>query len=80
VYLAFEAGELLRRVRWEPKSGSDLIWGLKLTRNAVFVAESLELTVGPGIEDPVLDSDPALLSLVAGLIPRSLDLGNQRIL
>lgn len=43
------------------------------------VAESLELAVSPGIQDPVLDTAVGVLCLVLGLIPRTSDLRNQRV-
>lgn len=44
------------------------------------VAESLELALGPGVEDPVLDGDPGGLRLILGLVPGTLHLGNESIL
>jgi len=52
---------------------------LKLTRNAMVIAESLELAVGPGVQNPVLDAGPGLLSLVLRLVPVGLDLADEVI-
>lgn len=49
-------------------------------RNAVVIAERLELALGPGVEDPILDAGPSRLSLVLGLIPSSLDLVEEVVL
>jgi hypothetical protein len=46
----------------------------------VLVGKGLELAVGPGVEDPLLDVGPALLGLVASLVPRGRDLVDKRIL
>jgi len=43
------------------------------------IAEGLELTVGPGIENPVPTVGVRRLGLVLGHVPRGLDLGDQRI-
>jgi hypothetical protein len=47
--------------------------------NAVAIAEGLELALGPGVEDPVLDVAPALLRLVIRLVPGALDPGDERV-
>lgn len=46
----------------------------------MLVAECLQGALGPGVQNPVLGVRPGLLSLVSGLIPRVLDLGDQSIL
>lgn len=46
----------------------------------MLVAESLQLAVRPGIQDPVLDAKVGILSLIASLIPGALDLGDERVL
>lgn len=48
-------------------------------RNAVAIAESLELIISPGVEDPVVGVDPALLSLVFRFVPGALDLGDEGV-
>jgi hypothetical protein len=47
--------------------------------NAVAVTKSLELTVGPGVEDPVLGVGPGALRLVVRFIPSGLDALDQRV-
>lgn len=49
-------------------------------RNAMVVAESLELGLSPRVENPILDAGVGSLSLVVGLVPRTLDLLNKRVL
>lgn len=44
------------------------------------ITERLQLAVGPGVQDPVLDTGVGVLSLILGLVPGVLDLGNQRVL
>lgn len=44
------------------------------------VAESLELGLSPRVENPILDAGVGSLSLVVGLVPRTLDLLNKRVL
>jgi len=46
----------------------------------MMVAERLELTIGPAIQNPVLDTGPGILSLVLSLVPNTLDLVDQSIL
>lgn len=57
-------------------------WRLEseLTRNAMVIAESLELAVGPAVQDPVLGALPSVLGLVLSLVPEALDLIDERIL
>lgn len=50
------------------------------TRNIVLVAESLELALGPRVQDPVLDVEVGILSLVTSLVPFALNLRDQRVL
>ena len=44
------------------------------------VAKGLELTLGPGVQDPILNTVVGILSLVLGLVPGLLDLGDQGVL
>jgi len=50
------------------------------TWNAVAVAESLELTVGPAVEHPVFGANPGVVGLVFRLVPETLNLVDERIL
>lgn len=50
------------------------------TRNTVMITESLELAIGPSIEDPILDARPRRLALVLSLVPNVLHLLDQRVL
>lgn len=44
------------------------------------IAESLELTLGPSIQDPVLHTGPGRLGLVLGFVPTTLDLSDEAVL
>ena len=45
----------------------------------MLVGKCLQLAVGPGIENPVLDASPGILSLVLGLIPAVGDRGEKSV-
>ena len=49
------------------------------TRDSMAVTKCLELTVGPCIQNPVLDIGPASLCLVFSFIPVILDLTDERV-
>jgi len=49
-------------------------------RDAVVIAEGLELAVGPAVKNPVLGAEPGILSLVLRLVPQTLDLVDERVL
>lgn len=52
---------------------------MKLTRDAILVGECLQLTVGPSVQNPVLDTGPGSLGLVLGLVPGTCDLSRESI-
>ena len=43
------------------------------------ITESLELTIGPSIQDPVLDAEPRLMGNIFGLVPVGFDLIDEGI-
>lgn len=51
-----------------------------LTRNGMMITKGLELALRPGVQDPVLDVEISVLSLVLGLVPRSCNLCDQSVL
>lgn len=46
----------------------------------MLVGESLQLAVGPSIENPILDIIPGLVGILFGLVPVVLDLLDQAVL
>ena len=54
-------------------------WKEKHTWDAVAVAESLQLTVSPGVQDPILGISRCLSGTVLNVVPVSLDLINQSL-
>jgi len=46
----------------------------------MLVTERLELAVGPGVQNPILDIDPCVLRLILSLVPGAFDLLDERVL
>lgn len=54
--------------------------GEQRTRNAVLVAEGLQLALGPSVKNPVINTGPGAVGILLGLVPVALNLGNQAVL
>jgi hypothetical protein len=48
-------------------------------RNTMTIAEGLELTVGPSVQNPILDVGIGTMGLIFGLVPHTLDTIDERI-
>lgn len=46
----------------------------------MMITKRLELALCPGVQDPILDAEVGVLSLVFGLVPRSCNLCDQCVL